>query len=590
MSTTLSMNVLVPDLLKQHPETRNVLNRYGLHGCGGKQGPYESLGFFARMHGVAELQLLQEVKDAIGTALNTNDAYVPSMADTIYRRYFLAGIAVILTVGASWGVWLLWRIGFSHSFTEISILDVNAHGHAQIFGWVGLFIMGFAYQAFPRFWQTTLVMPQLSVAVFIAMLIGLTIRTTGMTFHGQSWAIPSAMFGGLLEISAITIFTCQLLCTYQRSASSFEPYLLFVFTALGFFVIQACLSVWHTYTTMSALSREDLLWHVATYQAVLRDVQIHGLALFMILGVSLRLLPGIFQLPAIGHRKAMVSYSLLLTAVIGETTLFLAYRFTHNHVLAAFLLIPWLMLTVGALLIPLQWKLWRPLPYADRSGKFVRMSFAWLAISLTMLLMLPVYQAISGIPFSHAYYGSIRHAITVGFISLMIMGVAAKIVPTLNGIDHRLLSHLWGPFILVNLGCALRVSLQTLTDWHPIFFTLVGTSGILELTGLTWWGYHLIAIMIRGKRVDQQLMTTPPAIIQPYHMVADVLTWFPETQDAFDRLGFKLLRNPMLRHTIAKQTTLAQAAAMQRIPMEYLLWELRSVVESVDKCVTDNIA
>ncbi len=586
MLAPLSLDMMVPDLLKQHPETRPVLDRYGLHGCGGKHGPQESLGFFARMHGVAESRLLSEIIAVLGTTPDAEDAYQPSVADSIYRRYFLAGIAVILTVGAGWGAWLLWQIGFAGSFTGVSVLDVNAHGHAQIFGWVGLFIMGFAYQAFPRFWHTTLAIPELAVTTFIAMLIGIIVRTTGMTFHTESWALTAAMFGGFLEIAAVFVFLWQLVLTFKRSDATFEPYMLFVFAALAFFLIQGAMSVWHTYNTMTATTRDELVWYVATYQAVLRDVQIHGLAVCMILGVSLRLLPGIFALPEIGRKKCVTAFTLILMAIIGEVVLFLTYRFTHNHVWAAFLLVPWLMLTVGSLIIPIAWKLWRPLPVADRSSKFIRMAFAWLAISMLMLLMLPVYQIVSGIPFSHAYYGSIRHAITVGFISLMIMGVAAKAVPTLNGIDHKTLSALWGPFILVNLGCTLRVSLQTLTDWHPLFFALVGISGLLELSGLAWWGCHLLGLMRQGKRneqSDEATQASKPQLIQPYHKVADVLAWFPNTARVFDALGFDLLRNPILRRTLARHTTLAQASAIKRVPLDMMLMELRLVSMTIDE-------
>lgn len=580
MLASVSLDMMVPDLLKQHPQTRPVLDRYGLHGCGGKHGPQESLGFFARMHGVAESQLLNDIKVVLGNTTNADDTYQPSVADSIYRRYFLTGIAVILTVGAGWGAWLLWQIGFAGSFTGVSVLDVNAHGHAQIFGWVGLFIMGFAYQAFPRFWHTALAIPQLAVITFIAMLIGIIVRTTGMTFHMYPWALSAAMFGGFLEIAAVFVFIWQLMLTFKRSNVTFEPYMLFVFAALGFFLIQGAMSVWHTYNTMTATTRDELLWYVATYQAVLRDVQIHGLALCMILGVSLRLLPGIFALPEIGRKKCVTAFTLILLAIIGEVTLFLIYRFTHNHVWAAFLLLPWLMLTVGSLIIPITWKLWRPSPVKDRSSKFIRMAFTWLAISMVMLLMLPVYQIASGIAFSHAYYGSIRHAITVGFISLMIMGVAAKAVPTLNGIDHKSLSALWGPFILVNVGCTLRVSLQTLTDWHPLFFALVGVSGLLELTGLTYWGFHLLGLIRQGKRnerSDNATQTSRPQLIQPHHKVADVLAWFPNTARVFDAFGFDLLRNPILRRTVARHTTLAQASAIKRVPLDILLMELRLV-------------
>ena len=61
---------------------------------------------------------------------------------------------------------------------------------------------------------------------------------------------------------------------------------------------------------------------------------------------------------------------------------------------------------------------------------------------------------------------SIRHAITVGFVSLMIMGFAAKVVPTLNGIEREQVPTLVGPFLLVNLGCFLRVSTQTQHEAH----------------------------------------------------------------------------------------------------------------------------
>ena len=53
-STTISSDLLLPDLLGEHPEARVVLDRYGLRGCGGRLGPHESIRFFARAHDVPE--------------------------------------------------------------------------------------------------------------------------------------------------------------------------------------------------------------------------------------------------------------------------------------------------------------------------------------------------------------------------------------------------------------------------------------------------------------------------------------------------------------------------------------------------------
>jgi len=428
-----------------------------------------------------------------------------SVDDAIYRRFFMAAIAVVLTAGATWGAWMLYRIGVAHSFTGISIFQVNAHGHAQIFGWVGLFIMGFAYQAFPRKWQTRLVGPQIAVAVFFTMLAGLILKTIGLAAPDARWSAGVALAGGIAEEIAVCVFAVQIIQTFRGSMSSrLDPWVGYIFAALVFFVVQAAFDTWHSWTTMTASSQQQLLWYVATYQAPLRDLQMHGMALLMILGVNQRLLPGLYNRQPVPRRRSWVALALLVTAVAGEAILFAAYRWTGNHVLAAFLLVPWMMLAIGIGMIALPWKLWRPLKgvdgQTDRCGKFIRMAYAWLALSLVMLLFLPGYLAISKLQFSHAYYGAIRHAFTVGFISLMIMGFAAKVVSALNGIDPRTLTKLRGPFILINIGCCLRVTLQTLTDWNPHAFSFVGISGVLEVTALAWWGIGLMRIMSRGKR------------------------------------------------------------------------------------------
>ena len=149
-SAALSLETMIPELLRAHPQARDVLDNYGLRGCGGRQGPAETVGSFARTHGVDAQRLLTELRATSSKPVADFRPAPAGIADTIYRRYFLGAIVLILTAGASWGAWLLWQIGFAGKFTGISIHHVNAHGHAQIYGWVGLFVMGFAYQAFPR--------------------------------------------------------------------------------------------------------------------------------------------------------------------------------------------------------------------------------------------------------------------------------------------------------------------------------------------------------------------------------------------------------------------------------------------------------
>ena len=63
---------------------------------------------------------------------------------------------IVLTVGCLWGAINLLQIGLGKNFLQLRLLSsIHAHAHAMIFGWVGMFVMGFAYQSFPRFKNTT---------------------------------------------------------------------------------------------------------------------------------------------------------------------------------------------------------------------------------------------------------------------------------------------------------------------------------------------------------------------------------------------------------------------------------------------------
>lgn len=424
----------------------------------------------------------------------------PQRPDAIHRPFFLAGLLVILTAGAGWGVMILGSIGMNGSYTSMSALEVNAHGHAQIMGWVGLFIMGFAYQMFPRLWRTRLPAPRLALASLLLMIGGIIARIWAMLSSGDDATMTMHLFGIVAEVAAVTIFVTLIVIAFVRSRQAIAPSIMFAFTALAYFFIQSVYSGWHMHQLLLLESdREAFLHQIATYQATLRDIQIHGLAMMMIFAVSLRLFPALFAVPEVSTRRAWWGFGLLSTAIALEIVVFLIFQLTESYAVAGLMLVPWLLLPIGAGVIVAPWRLWRSLPgrgRTDRSAKFIRIAFGWLFVSFALLLLLPVYRIVSDIQFSHAYYGSIRHAITVGFISMMIVGMASKFVPILRGVAPQNLPHLWLPFAMINLGCFLRVSLQIGTDWHPVFFKFVGVSGVLEWTGLAIWAFHMTTVML----------------------------------------------------------------------------------------------
>ncbi len=593
---------MIPEVLERYPQARPVFDKYGLKGCGGPLGPYESIGYFARAHEVNEEKLLEEIND---TVLNRPvelpvTAAEPDFTDTIYRRFFLVAIGIILTLGATWGAYLLWKIGVTGKFAGASIHEVNAHGQAQVFGWMGLFIMGFAYQAFPRFWNTALWRPRLALAVFFLMIAGVVSSSMAIAAGpAVPYAAAVAVAGSVVELLAVLIFTTQIAGTWKASGRALEPYVGYVFTALTWFCVSSAFNAWHVWNTMTAATDAQLQWYVRTFQWPLRDMQFHGLGMSIIFGVSLRTLPHLFGLPKVGERRAWSVLGLVTLAVILEVAFYLQYRLTGNEVFARALLLPWALLLMAAAIFVLPFRLWRPFPEADRSAKFIRTAFAWLFVSLVMLAAMPAQQALSHIAFSHAYAGAIRHAITVGFISVMIMGYSLKVVATLNGLDSRKLSAMWGPFVLINAGCAMRVGAEVLSDWYRGVFSVMGCSGVLEVAGLAWWSSHILGMIVRGKREEMRLAgpgagqavqtisesmtggpaaSEAPAVITGELKVASVLDWCPETETVFLKYGFQKITNKLLRNTVARQVSIAQACGMHGVPLEEFLLSLNETV------------
>jgi hypothetical protein len=309
----------------------------------------------------------------------------------------------------------------------------------------------------------------------------------------------------VLEIVAVLAFAAVLIQTARRLGKSLEAYEFYIAAALFWFVVQTIYSLVHFTALATAPTEEVLLARIALWQAPLRDLQIHGFALLMILGVGHVILDKLYHLPGPSARKSLLVLALINLALLAEAGGFVAMRAWGNRFAMVWYFGVLLLFGAVAALV-WSWRLDRPVWRPDRNIKFIRAAYCWLIVSLAMLVLLPVYQFgvlrlfapeshAATLGFSHAYYGAIRHAATVGFISMMILGVAAKFVPVFTGVDGRTLTPLWAPFLLLNVGCALRVTFQTLTDFTPLAFPVAGVSGLLEVSALAIWGLHLARMM-----------------------------------------------------------------------------------------------
>ena len=423
----------------------------------------------------------------------------PAIADIIYRPFFLAGVVTVLTLGCVWGAINLFTIGVRESFGAVNYSWVLAHGHAMVFGFVGLFIMGFAYQAVPRFKQTTLWRPRFAFSSLPLMIAGIILQTSAHLSSPPSLSLE--VLASVIQFLAIIIFAGVMVQTI-RHAGKHEMYDRFVFAGLAWFMIAAIANPVIFKLFELAGTREERLFNLATFNIPYRDVQLLGLAVVMILGISLRFLPHAYGFREPSKRWASFLFWTVNGSIVAGIVFFIAGMISGNHWLLTLQWLASVALLVLAVATPFQYRLFERAPgnENDRSLKFIRAAHVWFIVAMAMLVFTPmynfgIYMPLTGshVPFSHAFFGAYRHALTVGFIMMMIVGVSSKVVPTLSGLDVKCTNSLWPTFVLLNAGNLTRVTFQIATDFSPAAYPVMGISGFIEVVGLTLWGWDLFA-------------------------------------------------------------------------------------------------
>jgi hypothetical protein len=571
----------LPEVIGRYPGTRRVFDETGLHGCGGASGPHETVEFFSRVHGVPLEKLLADLEAAKDEGA---PVYREDLGDVLYRRFFRAAIVVILTAGATLGASMLLLYGLRRTFTSLDLFaPIQAHANAQVFGWVGLFVMGFACQGLPRFKFIRLWRPDLANLSFLLMLSGLTLRM------GAAWPWPAqtalGLAGGCLEAVAAVLFVVVIARTLRdsRSRDGWDKYV--VFSLLSFAIV-AILEPVMFWMTRPGLEADRLISRVATFMSPYRNLELLGFAGLMILGVSQRILPTAFGFRQPGRKAANGVFVLLLGGLVLDLAGWGLFRATRSPGWAVASWVGTSAYALGALVLAWELRAWTR-GDRDRSTKFIRAAYLWMAVACLMVFVEPFYTRALGLRFSHAFHGAIRHAFTVGFISLMILGVSSKVVPILGGIEARGLPGLWIPFLLINVGNAMRVTFQVLTDVVPGFaYPIMGASGTLEVAGLAVWGVHLWRLLApRG--APAPVPVQPPGRITADLKVADIAEWYPGLLDVFELYGFKELRNPLLRRTLARRVTVRMACELKHVREEEFLAALNGALGGASSAPED---
>ena len=64
--------------------------------------------------------------------------------------YVVTGLLFMLVPGTFLGVWNLISISGQHTVASLSPAWLQAHGHAQLFGWIGTFVLGIGFYSLSK--------------------------------------------------------------------------------------------------------------------------------------------------------------------------------------------------------------------------------------------------------------------------------------------------------------------------------------------------------------------------------------------------------------------------------------------------------
>jgi uncharacterized protein involved in response to NO len=141
---------------------------------------------------------------------------------------------------------------------------------------------------------------------------------------------------------------------------------------------------------------------------------------------------------------------------------------------------------------------------------FIRMAYAWLLIAAVLGVAAARWDSSGGI------WGASRHALTVGFISIMILSVGQRILPAFAGMRLLWSTRLmFAGLLLLATGCTLRVSCEVLAyqGYAQWAWSVLPPSALLELAGITAFAVNISGTFIlEPSHVQKQPLAVPPAL------------------------------------------------------------------------------
>ncbi len=400
----------------------------------------------------------------------------------LLMAYITSDLFFMVFPGTFLGVWNLLQISGRESVASVSPAWLQAHGHAQVFGWVGSFIVGIGFYSIPKL-RGAKSSTRAAWACWAMWTVGVALRWAA-NVYGWEWRLLLPV-SAILETAAFLIFFRAVSQHRPEDSgkSRLETWVWLVISAsVGLLLVLLANLVGSFYVSLRGVT--PAFPHVLDQRYL--TLMAWGFLVPFVWGFSAKWMSVFLGLKPVHPRLLMAA----LAANLAGVALTIAGIGSVGS---------WIFV-LGAALAGAALRMFEP---ARQEAKirgvhssfpfFIRMAYVWLVIAAVLGVAAVLWDSSGGI------WGASRHALTVGFIAVMIMSVGQRILPAFAGMRSLWSTKLmFAGLALVTLGCTLRVSCEILAyqGYAAWAWPVLPISALCELAGLTIYALNIMGTFI----------------------------------------------------------------------------------------------
>lgn len=392
--------------------------------------------------------------------------------------FISTGLLFMLLPGTFLGVWNLLQISGRESVASVSSAWLQAHGHAQVFGWIGSFILGIGFYSVPKFHVGSKAAFGSSWACWVLWTTGVALRWLANVYNWHWRALLP--FSAVLELVALLIFFRTVSRHRPESSGKYrlEPWVLVVIVAsIGLF--SALMLNLGAALNLAFHASAPALPHRFDQQFL--TLLSWGFLVPFVWGFSAKWMPVFLGLKPFRPRLLFLALALNASGIL--------LAFSAMAAPAAAFFVAGVVFSIAAL------RMFEPAVHPPKTRgvhpsfpHFIRIAYAWLILASILGVAAALWDTSGGIG------GASRHALTVGFIAVMVLSVGPRILPAFAGM--RLLWSTRLMFValaLLLIGCSLRVpgeilAYQRYVNWA---WSILPASALLELAGIAAFALNI---------------------------------------------------------------------------------------------------